>query len=570
MKVLLLATGENNKLSPITDLIPAPMVPVANRPVMEHIVEMLARQGHKQMLVSLQHLPGNIEAHFGAGQRWGIQLDYFLQRDALGSAASLKWAHRALDETFLVVPGDILLDLDVESLLAQHREQGNTATIVVHSVGFAAENALAVDDSGRLLSDPAQPSGATQSWFPTGVFVFEPEVLDFIPSREPFDILTQLIPALMAAGKQVRAHQMQGYWNPLVTLEDHREAQRVLLQDLTVPNARVNGRAELRYHRLRGTQVAQGLWVGRNSTIHPSARLTPPMHIGENCHIGREVELGPDVVIGNNVIIDNGATVCQSTILSYTYVGQFVNIQGRVIRQEKMADIETGESVRIVDPFLLSSMQPDGRNIFLQVRDSLTAFLLLLLSLPLTVPIGVLLWMITGRVFDPIWRVRRKEGRTVVQRMEDVRRFKLMRFTTTRKDGRRTAFTAWLERWGFIRIPELWNVVRGDLAMVGIHPLSPEDMMHVTEPWQEKLREVQPGFTGLWFVQTSRNCDQLELQVVDAYYAATRSWTKDLALLWKTPAAWLRRAREAEVKKDMPLSEELANAVPAPSQSHKI
>ena len=121
MQILLLATGETDKLRPLTKNTPAPMLPVANRPAMVYAIEMLARQGIKKIMVSLYHMGGSVEAYFGDGRRWGIEIEYVLQREAWGTAGALKWAEHSLTDTCMVLPADIIIDLDIEAILAKPR-----------------------------------------------------------------------------------------------------------------------------------------------------------------------------------------------------------------------------------------------------------------------------------------------------------------------------------------------------------------------------------------------------------------------------------------------------------------
>ena len=132
MLAILNATGETEKLRPLTDMMPSPMVPVVDRPIMEYVIELLARQGIKKIIVSLHHLANQIEAYFGNGQRWGVSIEYVLQKEPWGSAGALKWADYMLEETCLVMPADALIDVDVNAVLAQHRERKSSVTIVVH------------------------------------------------------------------------------------------------------------------------------------------------------------------------------------------------------------------------------------------------------------------------------------------------------------------------------------------------------------------------------------------------------------------------------------------------------
>ena len=555
MKVLLLANGDAQKLYPLTEVMPSALVPVVGRPIMEHILEMLARQSIKQMFVSLQFRAGSIEAYFGSGRRWGAQLDYFLQRDTLGSAGAMKWAQTSLDETFLVIPADIMLDLDIQSALEQHRSQGNAATMIVNQTAYPAARRLKFDEQGCPLIDPdSSQSGRRQpsmDGYITGAYLFEPQVLKEIPARTHFDIQTQLIPALVSKGLQVGVHCMEGYWNPLDTFKAYQEAQSTLMYHLMSSSISLGSQPVLRFYSLEGKRIMPGVWAGKNSFIHPTARILPPVFIGAKSQIGRDVELGPDVVIGENVIVDEGASIASSTILNQTYVGQMVNIERRVVRQNMMIDLDSSESVKIADAFLLSALKPNlSRSGWVLARDRLLALLLLVLSLPLTLPLALALWFTTGRIFTSQLRACRKSGAVDPAQSDQVDSFRLIRFADSLKNGSSTAFTRWMKHWGLVRIPELLNVLTGDLRLVGVYPLTMEDARQTTEAWQEKMRNFYPGLTGLWYVQSQRGSEVLELQVIDAYYIATRSWKKDLAILIQTPAAWLRRRKIAQTVSD--------------------
>jgi NDP-sugar pyrophosphorylase family protein len=538
MKVILLASGENNKLQPLSEVLPSPMVPVANQPVMLYAIDMIARQGYKHVLVSLHQQAGVIESQLGAGQRWGISIEYLLQRDARGSAGALRWAQRALTETFLVVPANILIDLDIAALLNQHRSQGNLATMVVHVPSTNCEQRVHIDENGTIL-DALSPAFGQYSWCPTGVYIFEPEVLSYIPPRETFDIEMDLIPLLLNKGLPVRAHKMHGYWNPLDTFENYQKAQSAFMNSVAGPNRSSKG--WLQNLRLNSTPVTEGMWVGRNCTIAPSARLKPPIFIGENCRIGHGVELGPDVVVGNNVIIDDEATIRSSTILDYTYVGRLVKIEHRIVHQGLVIDIPTGGTIRIADQFLIGSTHRTVDDSLLrQVFDSVTAFLLVLLSLPILLLLALLVWLMSGKVFEPVARLRSTVyNASSTGSTEAV--FQLLRFASGCRKGQENWLSGWLQRWDLIRLPELWNVVRGELRLVGVKPrlFHEEDVSQ--RPWSEQARAYHPGFTGYWFTHTEPGCTEEEEQLADAYYTATRSWLTDLKILRQTPSAWLRR-----------------------------
>jgi NDP-sugar pyrophosphorylase family protein len=524
-KAILLATGESKKLHPLTDTMPAPMVPVVNRPIIAYMVELSARQGIKDMVVSLYHLAGQIEGYFGDGRRWGVSLAYALQGQPLGSAGSLKWAQPLLPETFVVLPADIMLDLDISAALAHHYAQQSVATVI--------ECRLPAPAAQDMLPNEVDEPVSTD----TGAYIFDAQVLDFIPPRTTFDIRHQLLPAVARAGRPISCFEMDGYGNLLQTFEDYRNAQRMLLNY----RPEENGTPPIRFFSFNGRKIGDGVWVGHNEVIHPTARIKPPVYIGENSFIGRDVELGPDTVIGSNVVIDEEATVSQSAVLDGTYVGQLVNVEHRLVNKNLIIDLETAGYMHVTDDFLLG--QTYHTNIDRGLRRVLDILLVLPVILPITIlslPLALLLWLATGKVFK---RVERQFNCPTAGGEPQKITFHLLQFNAAGRQGGYNWIGRWVTRLEIHRWPELWNLVKGDLVLVGVKPLSSEEVGHSDEQWQQPRHEQRPGLTGLWYVNTGPDSDLDENIVADIYYMAIQSWREDLRILMQTPARWFRRIR---------------------------
>jgi NDP-sugar pyrophosphorylase family protein len=544
--IFLIATAETTKLQPLCNSLPSPLLPVANRPVMLHMIDMLARQGYKQLLVSLYNHAGLIESFFRSGQRWGITLEYQLQRQPSGTAGALLRAKAHLKSTIMVLPADILIDLNIEKALDQHRRERNAVTTIVYRTGSTQHWPVGNQAAGSRRSTN------------TGVYFLEPEVIKYIPARTPYDIAKDLIPCLVVNGLKVGRHEIDGYWNPLETYLDYQKAQYDLLSS---EPAGYHGTANsLQYLSPSHKPLRTGIWVGRNSLVHPSARLFPPVFIGENCRVGRKVELGPNVVLGQNVIVDDEATVINSTVFDYTWIGRLLKVENRVVRHNLVIDIPTSTAVYIEDPFLLSgTIKSVDQSVVKRIFDFLIALIVLVAFLPVTIPLAVLLILVNGRVFEPVERVRPPANDTKGPNQNgEMKFYQLLRFSSSSKDGKEnelvgTRVNRWIRKWHFHRLPELWNVLRGDLRLVGVKPISPTELLMMNKRlaagdlWQEKIYECSAGFTGLWFIQTLPGCDREEEWIADAYYSAMHNWNTDLAILWMTPTAWFRRARHSEI-----------------------
>ena len=518
MQAIILATDEQPHLPPLTDTIPAPLLPIVDRPVMAHTVEVLARAGYKDVLVSLCNRGGPIAAYLGSGKRWGVDIRYITQREGWGSAGTLKWAARLLNQTFLVLPGDSLVDFDIEAAMAYHRAHGGTATVVLHrartdntylSEQFTAESWIIGMSDGEL----AVP----------GAFIFEPDVLRYIPQDCYFDSVHDLMPALLAAGESVFGYHMHGYWNPLDSLQSYQEAQQVVLRSAYQYMLQASETPPMPYVRFPsfdGRQVAPGIWVGANASIHPSVKLAAPVYIGANSWIGREVELEPGTVIGSNVVVDEEATVSNSTIVSETYVGRLVDVHHRIVVEATMIDPTTGDCMRVTDPFLLSRVGlPAGTpsRIGRFYNTLLASVILFTLS-----PAIVVTWLLAyiGSAGHPFVRVPRVGERvqTLDGSRQELRIFQLVHFRTRKTNGKCFPFGRLLERWELHRLPELSNVIRGDMALVGVKPLTLKEAQLLSEDWQQKRYDVSAGLTGLWYLQpeSSNDFDENTSQLVSS------------------------------------------------------
>ncbi len=537
MQAILVAQAAPPALSPLTRRIPWPLLPVADRPLAVIALEMLVRAGCRQAFVYPGPYGGAIEAALGDGRRWGLQLEYLPSGGAEGPAQALRALRRRLVETCLLLPAGCLLDLDLAAALAAHAASESPATAVLHRAGEGIAPCPVRLSDGRVVALDAAP-GTGELYSLTGAYLFEPGALQPVAAGAPFDLDGDPLRKLVAQGA-LAGYVEPGYWNPLQTVAAYQQAHIDWLQ---AAEARAGSGAAPRIRRARveGRRVAPGIWVGPYALIHPAARLTPPVCLGQGCQIGRDVELGPNVVVGPGALIDDEATVRDSIVLAGTYVGRLVNLEHRIACRSELIDVQTGQSVRVMDSFLLADVSPGtATEALAQAVQRATAGLLLLMALPLMAVLALLLLLTVGRpVLCGSPRVHRQPD-------GEERSFSLLSLRTRRADGRRTWLGGWLERGQWRWLPSLWNALRGDVRLVGVKPLSPVEAAQVTEEWQEQRYQCRPGLTGLWYVQPAGAGDLVQVLVADAYYVATRTWHGDLALLVQTPLAWWRQVRRA-------------------------
>lgn len=540
MQILLEATNEAKKLRPLTNLIPSAMLPITNRPLMTYTLESCARQGHTNFILALDHLAGHIESYFKNGERWNVSLQYILQKTNRGNGNFLKLAQTFIqDDPILLLPADILIDIDINDLIKQHKKNKSILTVVALQNDFQYQT----DQSGKIKE--INPSYSTEEdRQPSQIYLIEPDLLSFIPANQDCDIAKDIIPKLIASNAPIYIYQTQGYYNPLNTFQQYYNANKALLNPVSRKHPPV-----LQETWLHTTEVAEGIFVDRHQAIHPSVSMLAPIVVGEKCQIGAGVTVGANTILGNNVIIDNNATISQSIVLDNTYIGELVNLEKRIIYNNLVIDIESGASLVITDEFLVSKTYKALTDTGIkQLLDKLLAFFLLLITTWFTIPLALLCLIFSKRVFTKTTRFHYKpvQGKTLDN--YELQTVQLLNFATTNQQDKTTYFGQWLRTWEFDRLPELWNVVNGNLAFIGMKPLTEAEILQVSEPWQQKRYEEQLGFTGLWYVNTKEESQLDDILIADVYYCVTKNWRENVKLLFKMPKSWLDRHRSFSVR----------------------
>jgi acetyltransferase-like isoleucine patch superfamily enzyme len=317
--------------------------------------------------------------------------------------------------------------------------------------------------------------------------------LKLIPFRKKLDIHRELIPMLLDEGISIHTYKTDGYWNPIDNFKDYQRAQNYLLRNRHRRKNNLKSNPSLKGSPLNGVQISPGIWIAGNNQIHPSARFAPPVYIANNCRICRDVEIGPEVVVSSNVIIDDEASISRSTVLDHTYVGRLVNIENRLVYQDHIVDIETGDHIRITDEFLLGPIYESDVNSGLKrASDILISAIMIFITLPISILVALLVFLQTGHLF-------RK-----VERQSYDHQFTVLKFLTRDLNGNPIRMGRWIELFELDRLPEFMSVLKGDMSMTGVKPLSPEDEKQANEAWQQRRFDSKPGYTGLLYIQTSK------------------------------------------------------------------
>lgn len=345
MKAMILAAGKGTRVRPLTYDLPKPMIPLLGKPVMAYLVEHLAKYGVTEIMVNVSYLHEKIEEYFGEGDQFGVQIGYsfegYTKDDGevvpmpIGSAGGMKKIQEFggfFDQTTIVLCGDALIDLDLKSALFEHRRKGALASVVTREVPWdkvSSYGVVVADADGRITEFQEKPSQeeARSNFISTGIYIFEPEVIDLIPSGVPFDIGSELFPLLAERGLPFYAQRRPFNWLDIGSVSDYWEVlQNVLM-------------GEVAHMDVPGTRIEEGLWVGLNTSIDWNGTIIEgPVYIGSGSKIEAGVHIVGPTWIGHGSHICAGAEVVRSVLFEYTRVLADVSLHEMIVFKDYSVD----------------------------------------------------------------------------------------------------------------------------------------------------------------------------------------------------------------------------------------
>lgn len=321
MKAVVMAGGKGTRLRPLSCDLPKPMVPILNRPMLEHILELLKKHGITDVIITICYLPEQIMAYFGDGSEWGMRITYFIEETPLGTAGSVHNAAELLDETFLVISGDALTDFDLTTAIRYHREKKALATQILTRVAVPLEYGVVITDvNGRIRQFLEKPSWSEvfSDTVNTGIYVLEPRIFSFYEAGKEVDFSKDLFPYLLKKGEPLFGYIADGYWSDIGNLEQYRLSHFDLL----------DGKVGIRFD---GRRLADDIWIGSGTIIEPGATLKGPCYIGRNCYISSTAAIGEYTIIGDNCTIQAQAGVKRSVLWRNVYVGRGCEVKGAIL-----------------------------------------------------------------------------------------------------------------------------------------------------------------------------------------------------------------------------------------------
>jgi len=336
-----MAGGEGTRLRPLTSNQPKPMVPIVGKPCMEHIIELLKSHGMNDVIVTVAFLPQAIRSYFGSGESLGIDIGYSVEESPLGTAGSVRLAAGRLDDTFLVISGDALCDVDLTRLVEFHKEKGASVTIGLKAVDNPLEFGIVVtDDEGRVERFLEKPSWGQvfSDTINTGIYVLEPEVLNHVPTDRPYDFSKELFPLLLEMGRPIYGCVLDGYWQDIGNLDQYRQANFDALDE----RVRLN---------IGGIRIRGNVWIGDGVDIHDLEALEGPVYIGNYCRISPHAAIGPYSVLSTSVTVRERARTSRSIVDASTYIGRSTVVEGAIVGRscDLRAHVRVHEGVAIGD-----------------------------------------------------------------------------------------------------------------------------------------------------------------------------------------------------------------------------
>jgi mannose-1-phosphate guanylyltransferase len=349
MKAVILVGGEGTRLRPLTCNTTKAMVPVLNKPFLEHLLGYLKGHGVTDIILAMSYLPHRIQGHFGDGTRMGVRLSYCIEEEPLGTAGAVKNAEDLLDEPFFVLNGDILTDIDLTAMMRQHHQAKAKVSIALTPVEDPTiYGVVETDAQGMVVRFVEKPKReeVTTNMINAGIYIVKPEVLDYIPPAKPTMFERYVFPLLLEKGEPILGYPSDSYWIDIGTPEKYLKAHHDLLS------------GEAPALAAYWNNFNQGVQMGGSCTIDPSAEIEGPILIGEGCTVAKWVALKGPAVLGPRCQIAEGASVEGAVLWGGVKVGKKALLRNCIVA----ANCQIGEESQVLDNCVLGDNVVIGKN----------------------------------------------------------------------------------------------------------------------------------------------------------------------------------------------------------------
>jgi len=321
MKAVVMAGGEGSRLRPLTIRRPKPMVPIAGKPVMEHILNLLKRHGITEVVVTVQYLASNIENYFGNGSQFGMRITYSREDVPLGTAGSVKNAEEQLTEPFLVISGDALTDYNLTDIIKYHNEKKALATLTLAHVPNPLEYGVIItNEEGHITQFLEKPSWGEvfSDTINTGIYVLDPSILSYFEKNVQYDFSQELFPYMLRKGDPIYGYIASGYWCDVGSLSEYMRANADALE----------GTVEL---EIPAKNIGNNIWCEEGVQIDEEAQLYGPIYLAHDCQVKAGSIIHGPSTIGHYTIIDERAQVDRSIVWNNSFIGERAELRGAIV-----------------------------------------------------------------------------------------------------------------------------------------------------------------------------------------------------------------------------------------------
>ncbi len=321
MKAVVMAGGEGSRLRPLTIKRPKPMVPIAGKPVMEHILHLLKRHGITEVIVTVQYLASSIEDYFGNGSQFGMHITYSREDVPLGTAGSVKNAEEQLTEPFLVISGDALTDYNLTEIIQYHQNKKALATLTLAHVPNPLEYGVIItNEDGHITQFLEKPSWGEvfSDTINTGIYVLDPQIFSYFEKNKPFDFSQELFPYMLKKGDPIYGYVATGYWCDVGNLSEYMRANADTMLghvEADIPAKNIGG----------------NIWCEEGVEIDPDAQLYGPVYLAHDCKVKSGAIIHGPSIIGHYTIIDERAQVDRSIVWNNSFIGERAELRGAIV-----------------------------------------------------------------------------------------------------------------------------------------------------------------------------------------------------------------------------------------------
>lgn len=548
MKAIILGAGIGKRLQPLTNEIPAPMLPILNKPLILYIIEHLKKFNINEIKVTLHHLPEIIDAYLGEGEELDVKISYSLEKELLGTANAIKRVKSFFDDTILIHFGNCFAEIDLNDFYYFHKSKKSIISYaVVKNKSIQDTYEIFFNSNSRIVDFRYRKKRAQSQYISAGIFLAEKEILDYIPSNTKFSLEEELLLTICELNLNAYAYVLNGEYLKILHPRDLLETNIRLLKILSSSE----------------NQIIFGDTRKINKEVYKSIEV--PVMIGSNSEIKKNVTIKNPVIVGDNVIIDEGTVLSNSLILNNTYIGKNLEIEDSIIYKNLCINTTRDFGIYVTDNFIISPINKSKlkdklRSIAFRILDIIAALIGLIILSPLMLIIAIAIKIDSkGPVF---YRSKRLKQPELVEKDEKWYRYEpekpvfYLKFRTMKSDihpnekilglnvyaegpyfkakddPRITRIGKFLRKTSLDEIPLLFNVLKGDLSLVGVWGLPPEEAEElyqkgVSEDWL-KLKDVAKmrfkgrlGLAGYWQSRGRSELTAEERTIHDSVQAIT-------------------------------------------------